>query len=1488
MHFVRAIVPYVVLSLAFSQGAAAAISATERAALIAIHQSTNGASWTDDTGWLGAAGTECSWAGVRCDEAQTTVTGLFLSRNNLTGTLPADIGAFPNLTELELWENPIGGTLPTQIGNLSKLTRMLVFDTSIGGTIPPSIGNLTALVSLFLDRGQFTGPIPSTIGTLSKLETLHANGNQLNGTIPSEIGQLSKLTQIDLSYNRLGGPLPTSLGGLASLGELYLNNNEITGAIPPELAGAARLNTLRLGTNLLTGAIPTALGSMPELVVLDLFNNQLAGAIPGTLGNLPKIEFLELAQNQLSGAVPPELGQLDTLKELNAGSNQLSGSIPAALGDMASLTRLDLGSNSLSGAIPRELGRLRILVVLSLGNNQLTGEIPRELGDVTTLAALDLFSNRLSGAIPTELTQLSEMYELMLFDNQLTGTIPAGVGNLTKLGRLALGGNFLTGPIPTSIESLPDLTFLDLRGNNFSGALPDIGKLTKLEYVSFEGNSLTGTIPPSIGNLAALETLRLDHNRLTGVLPPQIGQMTKLREFLVTENSLEGELPSTLFSLTALTSLGLGANRFSGAIPSPIGQLTNLVFLDLSNNQFRGEAPASLASLTNLGEGLLDLGYNAITVSDAPLRALLDQKQSGGDVLATQTLPPTSVKVDSSDDPFSAPGDVLVTWDLPRYVGDDGGYQVTATLVDNGELRGIQTTASKELANLVMTGTGAGSLSFVVRTVTHPHGLQQNTLTSDPSQPVFLTKFFFEPPFAFVVLGAPPGILVQTAGSAVNQTTYTLVNVGTLETEVTLTQNGAFFTQSPESFLLKEGASQTITVTSIVQPAGTYEGEALVAEDGVFQGLSVPITLVSTDAVAGTVIAEPLSARVDVSAERETNPVGSVTFANRGTATLTGIAKSDVDWLLPQEGLVTIPAGESRAVGFTLDRSKRPDAFTENGAAFSASLTLEYVDAASQGLSALLAGSESGGAGVSTSLVSIVDTVKPPVTGSTIPPFAPGELGYYVPGLTHQQRSTGELLSDLSIANAFGVASVRDLRLYFTSTGADASTSVAAMGTVAPRGSVLLADTVQTVYGQGERSGSLQLRSIDANRLLTGARLVTVKSGRGVLGTQLPVFRSTRAAEAGGEIRLAGIRKGASEADLIVQETSGAQARVRIEYLNASGASVGVNDPVTIEPFGIVEYRGSVPALAVTALVTNRSDSSGRIVAYGLNLDSASGDMWIVADWSRMFGYDATGPQKIVYAPLREKPGTRRRPIRRTGASAREAEAGDQARTTLELTVHNAGETATTMALTFHENGVVQGPETISLAPRETRTIDDVAGSLFGRRAFATGWVGIEPRRGSTLSVTARVVTSGGAPSIASVPVVAASAGLRLGQAQLFAGVDDARQSTIDAKRAGTVATTLGFAESSGKPATVRVSMLYFDGRSLAATETSREFAIGANSVVLLQNIARAIVGDVRERELGDLRDIQLEIRVTAGEGSVTPFAIATDNGSGDATLRLE
>ena len=155
-------------------------------------------------------------------------------------------------------------------------------------------------------------------------------------------------------------------------------------------------------------------------------------------------------------------------------------------------------------------------------------------------------------------------------------------------------------------------------------------------------NNLSGTLPPAIGALANLTGLDLGWNDIGGALPAQIAQLTKLAILDLSDNHFEGELSLPLLAIASLTSLRLGGNRFSGEIPPEIGQLLSLVALDLSNNQLRGEAPSSFQSLTKLDDGALDVRYNAITISNGTLRSFLERKQIGGDVLGSQTLPPTN------------------------------------------------------------------------------------------------------------------------------------------------------------------------------------------------------------------------------------------------------------------------------------------------------------------------------------------------------------------------------------------------------------------------------------------------------------------------------------------------------------------------------------------------------------------------------------------------------------------------------------------------------------------------------------------------------------------------------------------------------------------------------------------------------------------------------------------------------------------------------
>lgn len=347
----------------------------------------------------------------------------------------------------------------------------------LSGSIPPELGNLSTLQGLGLNVNQLTGSIPTQLGSLASLQYLGLSSNQLSGNIPAELGSLANLQYLILSHNQLSGSIPAELGSLANLQYLYLSNNDLTSSIPPELGSPTSLQDLSLSHNQLSGSIPLELGSLTNLQYLSLNSNQLTGSIPPELGNLSNLAHLILQNNQLSGSIPPELGSLVNLADLDLQSNQLSGSIPPELGNLTNLVYIDLGNNQLSGSIPPELASLTNVIELYLHINQLTGSIPPELGDLANLHVLNLSTNQLTGTIPSELGNLASVTSLSLDENQLSSSIPPELGSLTNLQYLRLHNNALEGEIPSSITNLTNLyddTGVDIGYNTLTSSNPAV------------------------------------------------------------------------------------------------------------------------------------------------------------------------------------------------------------------------------------------------------------------------------------------------------------------------------------------------------------------------------------------------------------------------------------------------------------------------------------------------------------------------------------------------------------------------------------------------------------------------------------------------------------------------------------------------------------------------------------------------------------------------------------------------------------------------------------------------------------------------------------------------------------------------------------------------------------------------------------------------------------------------------------------------------
>ncbi len=626
------------------------LPAVECSALAALYQSTNGAGWKNQDGWL-ATLTPCTWYGVACSEGH--VTSLDLGNNQLNGTLPPLLGGLSAVVGLYLHGNQLHGSIPPELGNLSALQDLFLANNQLSGAIPAQLANPASLRILNLNTNQLTGVIPSQLGGLAALEVLYLSFNQLSGTIPPELGSLGQLRGLYLSNNQLAGSIPPELANLSLLEDLHLHSNQLTGEIPAGLGGLGALQEFSLANNQLSGSIPPQLVNLVSLEILNVNTNQLTGSIPPGLDALNNLQVLYLAINQLSGNIPPELGNLESLQGLYLSNNQLTGSIPPALGNLGALRDLDLYNNQLTGSIPAQLGNLSALRELVLASNQLSGNIPPELGGLTQLRNLNLNTNQLTGPMPAALGSLSALEVLYLSANRLSEDIPAELGNLAALRQLFLNDNQLSGSIPPQLGNLANVQHIDLSTNHLSGQIPAaLGSLANLQSLFLSGNQLSGVIPPELGALANLQQLYLYTNQLSGGIPATLGGLPKLEEIYLSENQLGGAIPPELGNLAALKQLYLNDNELTGSLPPALGNLAQLQYLDLSGNLVSDALPTDLANLAGL-DTFAFYATNLCIPDDAALKAWLAglPNLAGTDQPCTD-LPLPPVTVDLPDNPI--------------------------------------------------------------------------------------------------------------------------------------------------------------------------------------------------------------------------------------------------------------------------------------------------------------------------------------------------------------------------------------------------------------------------------------------------------------------------------------------------------------------------------------------------------------------------------------------------------------------------------------------------------------------------------------------------------------------------------------------------------------------------------------------------------------------------------------------------------------------
>ena len=135
--------------------------ATDRASLMALYNSTDGANWEKKQNWLGSRHL-ATWYGISTD-SQGRVVGIDLRNNQLEGTIPAELGNLARLRILSLGFNQLSGDIPSELARIPVLEEFNLVGNKLTGEIPPELAELANLMKLDLQGNQLSGRIPAEL-----------------------------------------------------------------------------------------------------------------------------------------------------------------------------------------------------------------------------------------------------------------------------------------------------------------------------------------------------------------------------------------------------------------------------------------------------------------------------------------------------------------------------------------------------------------------------------------------------------------------------------------------------------------------------------------------------------------------------------------------------------------------------------------------------------------------------------------------------------------------------------------------------------------------------------------------------------------------------------------------------------------------------------------------------------------------------------------------------------------------------------------------------------------------------------------------------------------------------------------------------------------------------------------------------------------------------------------------------------------------------
>ncbi|CAN1345263.1 Probably inactive leucine-rich repeat receptor-like protein kinase At5g48380 [Linum perenne] len=132
---------------------------------------------------------------------------------------------------IRLADMGLKGQFPRGLKNCTSITGLDLSSNELSGPIPDDIDLLIGFVtSLDLSSNAFSGPIPTNLSNCSYLNVLNLDHNRLTGQIPGEISNLGRIKTFNVANNLLSGPLPRFHNATIPP-ENYANNPGLCGGL---------------------------------------------------------------------------------------------------------------------------------------------------------------------------------------------------------------------------------------------------------------------------------------------------------------------------------------------------------------------------------------------------------------------------------------------------------------------------------------------------------------------------------------------------------------------------------------------------------------------------------------------------------------------------------------------------------------------------------------------------------------------------------------------------------------------------------------------------------------------------------------------------------------------------------------------------------------------------------------------------------------------------------------------------------------------------------------------------------------------------------------------------------------------------------------------------------------------------------------------------------------------------------------------------------